>query len=91
MFRARRLAREQRKRSQKVVLACATFDPDGKVMMTTEGMLPCQEITDSFHERVYFFGQMESNCSPLMRALILLTPYSNGFSECLVVGNQFGI
>jgi len=52
-FQAGRGARKRKNRAQKVVLACATFDPEGKVMLTTDGMFPCREITDSFHERVY--------------------------------------
>jgi len=51
-FEAGRRARKRKNRAQKVVLACATFDPDGKVMLTTDGMFPCREITDSFYERV---------------------------------------
>jgi hypothetical protein len=51
-FEAGRRARKSRNRAQKVVLASATFDPDGKVMLTTDGMFPCREITDSYHERV---------------------------------------
>ena len=51
-FEAGRRARKRENRAQKVVLACATFDADGKVMLTTDGMFPCREITDSFHERV---------------------------------------
>lgn len=46
------MARKQRNRAQKVVLASAIFDPDGKVLLTMDGMFPCREITDSFHERV---------------------------------------
>ena len=37
-------------RAQQVVLACATFDADGRLMVTPEGLLPCQKITDSYIE-----------------------------------------
>jgi len=39
-------------RAQQVVLACVTFDPEGKLMVTPEGLLPCRKITDSYSERV---------------------------------------
>lgn len=38
-------------RAQQVVLACATFDPEGRIMVTPEGLLPCRKITDSYNER----------------------------------------
>lgn len=40
-------------RAQQVVLACATFDPEGRLMVTPEGLLPCRKITDSFSERSF--------------------------------------
>jgi hypothetical protein len=51
-FEAGQRARNKRNRAQKVVLACAIFDTEGKILLTTDGMFPCREITDSFHERV---------------------------------------
>jgi hypothetical protein len=39
-------------RAQQVVLAAAIFDKDGKLMVTPEGLLPSQKITNSFNERV---------------------------------------
>ncbi|KAF6223951.1 hypothetical protein HO133_010525 [Letharia lupina] len=38
-------------RAQQVVLACATFDPEERLMVTPEGLLPCCKITGSYHER----------------------------------------
>jgi hypothetical protein len=49
---AGRTARNRKNRAQKVVLASAIFDPEGRIMLTTDGMFPCREITDSYHERV---------------------------------------
>ncbi|CAD6580433.1 MAG: hypothetical protein ASARMPREDX12_009564 [Alectoria sarmentosa] len=40
-------------RAQQVVLACATFDPEGRIMVTPEGLLPCRKITDSYNERAW--------------------------------------
>ena len=47
--RSRKLSAD---RAQQVVLACAIFDMDGKLMVTPEGVLPSRKITDSFTERV---------------------------------------
>lgn len=46
---ARHRAVVLRQRSQKIMLACAMFDPDGRVMVTTEGVLPSRQITDKYH------------------------------------------
>lgn len=40
-------------RSQKVMLACVLFDPDGKILVTTEGVLPSREITDKYLHRTF--------------------------------------
>ncbi len=48
--RSRRLSAD---RAQQVVLACATFDADGRLMVTPEGLLPCRKITDSYAERSF--------------------------------------
>ncbi|KAF2722533.1 hypothetical protein K431DRAFT_245067 [Polychaeton citri CBS 116435] len=42
-------ARILKGRSQKVMLACAIFDPQGRIMVTTEGVLPAREITNRYH------------------------------------------
>lgn len=47
--RSRKLSAD---RAQQVVLACAMFDANGKLMVTPEGILPCRKITDSFTEQV---------------------------------------
>jgi hypothetical protein len=40
-------------RAQKVVLASATFDAEGRLMVFPDGTLPIKEITDSFQEKVF--------------------------------------
>ena len=47
--RHRRLLRD---RAQQVVLACATFDEGGRLLVSQAGLLPCQTITRQFHQRV---------------------------------------
>ncbi|RFU36173.1 hypothetical protein B7463_g155, partial [Scytalidium lignicola] len=46
----RRLAAD---RAQKVSLAAAYFDPDGRLMVSPEGLLPSRKITDAFIERSF--------------------------------------
>ena len=45
--------RLRKQRSKKVMLNCAMFHPDGRLLVTTEGMLPAQEITDKYHHRTF--------------------------------------
>ncbi|KAF2083843.1 hypothetical protein K490DRAFT_50619, partial [Saccharata proteae CBS 121410] len=40
-------------RAQHVVLASATFDPDGRLLVTQEGLLPCQKITRRYNQRSF--------------------------------------
>ena len=49
--------RVTRTRAQQLVLACAYFDDNGRVMLTPEGALPCQKITNRFVEKT--FGEDE--------------------------------
>ncbi|RMZ84772.1 hypothetical protein DV737_g932, partial [Chaetothyriales sp. CBS 132003] len=44
-------------RAQQLVLACAYFDESGRVMVTPDGALPCQKITNRFVETT--FGEDE--------------------------------
>lgn len=53
LFITRARNRILKSRSQKVMLACAMFDPDGKILVTTEGVLPAREITDKYHHRTF--------------------------------------
>lgn len=49
LFLQRQKSHLQKKRAQKVVLACATFDPEGKILVNTDGTLPAREITDKYN------------------------------------------
>lgn len=40
-------------RAQHVVLASATFDSDGKILVTNEGLMPCQKVTRQFNQRSF--------------------------------------
>ena len=50
------IGNRQRKRSanrvRQLVLACALFDPSGRVMVSPEGLLPTRKITNRYVERV---------------------------------------
>lgn len=37
--------RQLAERAQQVVLACARFDGEGRIMVSQDGHLPCQKIT----------------------------------------------
>jgi hypothetical protein len=39
-------------RAQQVVLAIATFDAEGRLLVSQSGLMPCQTITRQFHQRV---------------------------------------
>lgn len=39
-------------RAQQVVLATVVFDPEGKLLVTPEGRLPCRKIANTSLERV---------------------------------------
>lgn len=49
LFFTRHKARTNRKRASKVVLTCAVFDPEGKILVNTDGTLPAREITDRYN------------------------------------------
>ncbi|KIW33902.1 uncharacterized protein PV07_00717 [Cladophialophora immunda] len=49
--------RTARIKSQRLVLACAYFDDEGKVMVTQEGTLPSEKITNHYVEKT--FGEDE--------------------------------
>lgn len=48
-----RSRRRSADRAQQVVLACAIFDPEGRLMVTPEGLMPCRKITDSYNEQTF--------------------------------------
>ncbi|KAG4304126.1 hypothetical protein PORY_002490 [Pneumocystis oryctolagi] len=50
-FEATRRLKARKDRAQKVVLTRAIFDPDGRLLVTIDGMFISHEITDMYHER----------------------------------------
>ncbi|KAI9806178.1 MAG: hypothetical protein M1825_006293 [Sarcosagium campestre] len=47
-FLAHKKKRTSASKAQQVVLASITFDPDGRLLVTPEGILPSQQITSSY-------------------------------------------
>ncbi|KAK5162749.1 hypothetical protein LTR04_003026 [Oleoguttula sp. CCFEE 6159] len=40
-------------KAAQIVLACATFDSEGRLMVTQDGLLPCQKITNQYNQRTF--------------------------------------
>ncbi|KAI9714396.1 MAG: hypothetical protein M1820_000357 [Bogoriella megaspora] len=53
VYYARLRKRKLADRAQQVVLACAIFDPEGRLMVTQEGLLPNKKITRQFSQRSF--------------------------------------
>jgi hypothetical protein len=49
LFVTRHKASSNKKRASKVVLTCAVFDPNGRILVNTDGTLPAREITDRYN------------------------------------------
>jgi hypothetical protein len=49
LFITRHKVSSNKKRASKVVLTCAVFDPDGRILVNTDGTLPAREITDRYN------------------------------------------
>jgi hypothetical protein len=77
-------------RAQQVVLAVATFDVDGRLLVSQGGLMPCQTITRQFHQRVSLYlpgvvyGLTFSRHSTMNSTPRTL--YSTGCSESPVTG-----
>ncbi|KAF2848039.1 hypothetical protein T440DRAFT_455405 [Plenodomus tracheiphilus IPT5] len=52
-FMKQRQRRLMKDRAQQVVLAIATFDAEGRLLVSQSGLMPCQTITQQFHQRTF--------------------------------------
>ncbi|EMC97581.1 hypothetical protein BAUCODRAFT_122015 [Baudoinia panamericana UAMH 10762] len=68
-------------RSQKVMLACAMFDPEGRVLVTTEGVLPAREITDKYRHRT--FNEDFNTAHPVFQWIFRVSRNWAGVSELI--------
>ncbi|KAL9623126.1 MAG: hypothetical protein Q9160_002640 [Pyrenula sp. 1 TL-2023] len=50
---ASRSRKRSRNRAQQLVLACAYFDENGRIMVTPEGLLPSRKITNHYVEKTF--------------------------------------
>lgn len=47
-----RVKKQSATRAREVILASATFDTEGRLMVNPDGLLPCEKITNSYLEDV---------------------------------------
>ncbi|UPX16931.1 uncharacterized protein EKO05_0007312 [Ascochyta rabiei] len=74
--RHRRLLKD---RAQQVVLACATFDEGGRLLVSQGGLLPCQTITRQFQQRTF---DDEFNAShPVFQWIFRVSRHWGGFLQ----------
>ncbi|KAH7389585.1 hypothetical protein DE146DRAFT_170606 [Phaeosphaeria sp. MPI-PUGE-AT-0046c] len=52
-FLKQRQQRMLKDRAQQVVLAVATFDEEGRLLVSQGGLMPCQTMTRQFHQRTF--------------------------------------
>lgn len=52
-----RTIRDTKLKAQRLVLACAYFDEDGRLMVTQEGALPSEKITNRYVDQVSEFAR----------------------------------
>ncbi|KAF1928782.1 uncharacterized protein M421DRAFT_62624 [Didymella exigua CBS 183.55] len=76
--RHRRLLKD---RAQQVVLACATFDESGKLLVSQGGLLPCQTITRQFHQRT--FADEFNTAHPVFQWIFRVSRHWGGVSDLI--------
>lgn len=81
LFFTRHRQRVLKRSSQKVMLACALFDRDGRILVTTEGVLPSREITDKFHHRT--FEEEFDKAHPVFHWIFRVTRNWSGVTELI--------
>jgi NO-binding membrane sensor protein with MHYT domain len=78
-YLVRMRAQAVRARSQKVTLACVVFSPDGRILVTTEGVLPCREIKDKYNHRT--FDEDFNTAHPMFHWIFRVTYNWGGISD----------
>lgn len=73
--------RVRKSRSQKVMLACALFDSSGRILVTTEGVLPSREITDKYRHRT--FDEDFDTAHPVFQWIFRVTHHWSAVSELI--------
>lgn len=81
LFLTRHRTRLLKKSSQKVMLASAMFDPNGRVLVTTEGVLPARQITDKYNHRT--FNEDFDTGHPVFQWIFRVTHNWSGVSDLI--------
>ncbi|KAF2833613.1 hypothetical protein CC86DRAFT_461935 [Ophiobolus disseminans] len=80
-FLKQRQQRMLKDRAQQVVLAVATFDPEGRLLVSQSGLMPCQTITRQFHQRT--FDEEFNTTHPVFHWLFRVTRNWSGIIELI--------
>lgn len=68
-------------RSQQVTVACAIFDRDGRILVTTEGVLPSRKITHKYNHRT--FDEEFDDAHPVFQWMFRVTHNWQGVGELI--------
>ncbi|KAG9384879.1 hypothetical protein A1F94_004426 [Pyrenophora tritici-repentis] len=80
-FIKQRQRRMERNRAQQVVLAIATFDPEGRLLVSQGGLMPCQTITQRFHQRT--FDEEFNTAHPVFQWIFRVSRNWTGVSDLI--------
>lgn len=80
-FLKQRQRRMLKHRAQQVVLAIATFDADGRLLVSQSGLMPCQTITQQFHQRT--FDDEFNTSHPVFQWIFRVSRNWTGISELI--------
>ncbi|CAO2658621.1 Nn.00g063440.m01.CDS01 [Neocucurbitaria sp. VM-36] len=68
-------------RAQQVVLAVAIFDTEGRLLVSQSGLMPCQTITQQFHQRT--FDDEFNTSHPVFQWLFRVSKNWGGISDLI--------
>lgn len=85
-FLKQRHQRKLRDRAQQVVLAVATFDEEGRLLVTPAGLLPCQTITRQFHQKT--FDEEFSTSHPVFQWIFRVSRHWGGIVDLIPAMRQ---
>ncbi|KAL6703011.1 hypothetical protein ACN47E_010287 [Coniothyrium glycines] len=80
-FLKQRQRRMMKDRAQQVVLAIATFDAEGKLLVSQSGLMPCQTITQQFHQHT--FDDEFNTSHPVFQWIFRVSRNWTGISELI--------
>jgi hypothetical protein len=80
-FIKQRQRRLEKNRAAQVVLAIATFDPEGRLLVSQSGLMPCQTITQQFHQRT--FDEEFNTSHPVFQWIFRVSRNWTGISDLI--------